>query len=166
MSWFTRVREFIEEDDAQADDVDTEFDNVAEALNGLLQGARVAASEDKTLSTSVVDVPGASASIVAARASKLLVITNFQVYCPSAGFVLPHLYLNVDGSNQATEASGYLTTTAASSRQHSQSYVLKLGAGSHTVKLQAKMDAGSPSSCKVVGAATGFSYILFPDPEP
>lgn len=148
MSWFTRLREFKEEEDALADSIETELDNIEAAFNGLFKAATVTATGSTTLSAGFVDVTGATVTVDQSIASLAIITMKFEggslgISGTDGG------YLNVDGSNQ--EPRSNLSDT--------QVAVVKLSAGSHVLKLQAK-------GVGTLVARTGFSYLIVPDPSP
>lgn len=125
MSWFGRIRSFVEAGEILASDFEAEFDNIAEAFDGLFQAERVPASSTLTLTTSMADVPGTSHAITLARNSLVLVTavastvlgpSGPQAYCLSLNkgahtlklrakkntvAHLQEIVLNVDGADQA-----------------------------------------------------------------
>lgn len=161
MSIYERKREFIEDEDALADDIEVEFDGIAAALNSLVAGGVVSASEDLTLKNTTQDVPGAEVNLSPTVASKLLVVANFRVFC--SGATIFEGFLRVGESDQSQVA--YLGETTTAETMASQIYVVDLAAGTHTVKLRAKAPSVSGAP-KVRATHSRLLYLLIPDPEP
>lgn len=178
MSWFSRIREFVEEEDAKADDLDAELDNVAEALNGQFAGGSAAASEDLALTASYQDVPGASDSCVLEQAGLVLVnaVFDFNAARESVGALGAVMLgeLNVDGSGQSATAI-YAPTTMSTSgisggglrATVAQTWLLPLAPGNHTLKLRAKYaSVGSGCTAKLFATHSRFSFLAVADPNP
>jgi hypothetical protein len=147
MSWFKRKKDWAAKEILTAGDLDSEFDNVAEALNTLFQSGAAIASGSLELTSSLQDVPGTSTAVTAPRASLLIA------------------WVTADGGG-------------------SQTYVVSLPTGAHTLKLRAKkfvfltsasyvvlnVDGSDQSAHATVGTAeeigkyTGFGYLLIPGP--
>lgn len=181
MSWFSRLREFVEEDDILADDFEAEFDGIATALNSLFQSGSVVASADFGMGGSVGEVwessykvTGTEKSVTAAVASILLVtaVFDFRTQETSGGGPEMRGVLVVDGSPQTKAAKLRHQFSVVSSGEViegtvSQTYVVELAAGAHTLSLYARPWAGSVTgSPKALKDHTGYTYLLIPDPEP
>lgn len=177
MSWFSRIREFVEEEDAKADDLEAELDNIAEALNGQFAGGSAAASEDLTLTGSYQDVPGASVSCALEQAGLVLVtaVFDFNVARTTVGAIGAVMLgeMNVGGSGQAATAIYAPTTmlvsgTAGGLRATvAQTWLLSLASGSTTLKLRAKYSSvESGCTAKIFATHTRFTYLAVADPEP
>jgi hypothetical protein len=160
MSWFKRLRSFSPEEEIKAGDFEAEYDNLAEALNGLVAGADVRCSESLTLTGAFQDVPGASATITLSRASLVFVWATWGL--GATGGLLPGTAgsLSVDGAEQPVVAEGMEEVADFAS----QSYCLKLTAGSHTIKQRARLVSGNTGVC--IKNFTGFTYLVLPNPEP
>jgi len=138
-------------------------------LSGLLEFARctglgvptageVDASGEITLTGIAQDVPGAGVTLVTPK-GKLLVTATFDFSVVIASEILGGA-LNVDGAGVSREAytAGQLQRQATS-----QTWMVSLDSGSHTIKLQARRVSGSAAGHTVNSPHTGFTYQFISD---
>lgn len=158
MSWFSRFKQFVEDDDIRGPDFEEEFDNLSEALNSAFVGGVVAASGNLTLKVGSQAVPGASKSIAVARPSLVYVWACFGLSSEGGAGHFSQGTLRVDGAEQTASAfsSGGFDVVG-------QVYLLELAAGAHTLDLMASSPVGS-GTCYASG--TRFTYLIVPDKEP
>lgn len=175
MSWFKRKREFAEEADALADDVDTEFDNIAEGLNGLFQAGAVTSSA--VVTAGVVggegSVPGSTKTITVDRPGLAIISSIFNIEISSGtstGKVYVQGYLYVDGSKQPHFAelgqNSYQSGPSPEVAQGtvSETYVVQLSEGSHTFK-QAHQGFNVGATTYRIWSAN-YTYLIVPNPSP
>jgi len=180
MSWFKRKREFAEEADALAEDIESEFDTIAEALNGLVQMGSVTASKDTSLSGAFeaeVEIPGTEKTLTLERSSLVLVSTTFDFDLSSGtyGSTSPNAkgfvqgFLKVDGAKQPRYAELAIKRESRVQVTVPANNLVALSAGNHTLELAAEPlhePNASNYNATVWHAATGYSYVVIPNPEP
>lgn len=157
MSWFKRKKDWVSKEILTAADLDAEFDNVAEALNSLLQSGVVASSEALALSGSHQTVPGSAKTVTVARPSILLVWAAFELNGSGAGQLASGAIV-VDGVEQPQT----VTTEATLDAGHAALAVVTLSAGVHEILLHAWSLIGTVSC----GKRTRYVYLVLPNPEP
>lgn len=158
---YERAENFVEDTEADATTVESEFDNIADWLTDLFQTDRIAASADLELPKAITDIPGASTTIVAPRASKLLVWTTFDFEVLSDdGSAIGYLYVDSVGQSPAAVLTG---DTVGTRQIVPQNYCMSVAPGSHEVKLRGNSPAVA-KSCKSYQVHTAFTYLLIPEP--
>lgn len=171
MTWFSTPQAFVADTPARAAGVNENFDAVAAAFNGIVQGGVVTVSEDKIQTTEAeIELPGSSKTITLAQASLVQVTTFFdwtmETSSGGPGQTYVRGYLNVGGSNQSAYASLGLHETEFVQATCGMTYMLELAAGEHALKLKQKVFK-TPSVISVTTAtSTRFSYLVFPNPAP
>lgn len=155
MSILDRVSAFVEDGDILAPAFEEEFDNIAEALNGLFVMDEAAGTESiqQILSTSYADVTGAAKSFTTTRNMKLLVVAFGEINTPHTEVIAT---LNVDGTDRARTFHLYSTEGDAGATP-ATAYVVSLSPGSHELKLRAKKEGSG--ICGIKGSNSGFAYI-------
>jgi hypothetical protein len=166
MTWFDRKHAFVEEADALADDVEAEFEGIAEALNSFVQAGRVQAAKAlKPMSSSYQDIQGTSKTLVLERASIVQITAVFDVTVYEGDSFTGTI--NVDGSADVETATFVAPDSIATGHIRlpvTQTWCKELSAGSHAIKLVAKRNG---SDTYIFDATnTGYTYLVLPDPEP
>jgi hypothetical protein len=157
---YERRESFVEGADASAATIESEFDNIADAFNGLFRAGRASASDDLSLkSAEYNDIPGASVTLTLSAPGLLMVNALFELELPAGGLVFEGA-LNVDGSNQAQIAR--LSYGEHVAFQSHQTWCVPLGVGVRTIKLRGRNELGEAG--KVKKTNSGFTYLLIPEP--
>lgn len=178
MSWFSRLREYLEEEDILADDFEAEFDAIADALNSLVVTGRTAASEDKIVISGEawvkanhrISSTAEAISLVRASIVKIWATFDFDLLLVNGEEMSQEGTVAVDDAAQtAIAVNRFTNNTAGNKRQRktvSQTYEIELAAGSHTLELWARLSSSTGGESKARKTNTSLSYMILPDPEP
>jgi hypothetical protein len=157
---YERAESFSEDTDATASTIESEFDNIADAFNGLFRADRVSATEDLSLKGAEYnDIPGASVTLTLSAPGLLIVNALFELELPAGGLVFEGA-LNVDGSNQGPIAR--LSYGEHIAFQAHQTWCVPLSVGAHIVKLRGRNELGDAG--KVKKTNSGYTYLLVSEP--
>jgi hypothetical protein len=155
---YERAESFIEDTEADATTVESEFDNIADYFRGLFQAGHLTASAKPTIGTGYTDIAGTSETLTVARPSLLLAVATFDPTV-TAGSTFTGT-LTLDGVTHQ-EAVLVAPSGAVGRWAVTQSYVLPIGTGSHTFKLQCKRNG----TVEIFSTAnTGLTYLVIPEP--
>lgn len=162
MGWFKRVSEFVAKTTAKAADVEAEFDAIAAALNEVITIGEARATLDWVVGPEF----HTEASVVVDAAVDSLIKIDWTVdaslYNQGATVIG---VIRFDGAGQAATQAAIIDfneSRGVTRATISQSAVIDLPKGIHTIELRVESTGGSTTINKT---HTGFSYVITPKPE-